>query len=253
MIILKSKEEIEIMHRANKIVHDVLDKVLSCVSPGTSTQELDGIANALVKELGATPTFLGYAGYPASLCVSVNEEIVHGIPGERIIQEGDIVSVDFGATFNGFVGDAARTIAVGKVSSNIENLISETKRALILGIEQMVPGNRLSDISRAIGAVAKENKFGNLKNFSGHGIGKNMHERPHVFNYVDPNEPDIKLRAGMVLALEPMFTLGSSDGVILKDNWTVITKDKSLAAHWEVSIAITEDGPRVLGKAKEEI
>lgn len=254
MIYLKSPREIDVMHKSNVIVHKCLDRAEAEIRPGVTTRQLnDAIDNELSKYPGATPAFLGYQGYPAVSCISVNEEIVHGIPGDRVVKDGDIVSIDFGVYYNGYAGDSARTFLVGDVSDDAKKLSEQTRRGLFAGIEQMVPGNRLYDISKAISAIAKENFYGNIKNFCGHGIGKSMHESPSVFNYIEPKEPNVRLRAGMVFALEPMFTLGSSVGVVLNDNWTVVTSDKSLACHWELSVAITDDGPRILGNGLSDV
>ena len=252
MIPLKTKEQIEIMDEANYIVHKVLNEIEFHISSGITTQELDNLAEITVLKYNAKPAFKGYRGFPSSLCISINEEVVHGIPSSRIIKNGDIVSIDFGAIYKGFVGDAARTIIVGDAKNiNDIKLINETKRALENGIEQMVVGNCLYDISRAINEVAVLNKFGNVLDFTGHGVGANLHEEPKVFNYVNLQETNTHLQEGMVLAIEPMFTLGSSDTKILNDEWTVITFDGTSAAHWELSIAITKNGPRVLGKDDE--
>jgi methionyl aminopeptidase len=247
MIILKDTNQINTMDEANKIVHGVLDLVEQNTSIGITTKELDDIAYKEAKRLGAEPAFLGYLGYPASICVSINEEIVHGIPGPRVIKNGDVVSIDFGVIHNGFVGDAAKTFVVGKTTDDVEHLICYTKDALMSGIKTAVVGNRLHDISFAISSVAKKYGYGNIKNFCGHGIGKKMHEEPKVLNYVDKTQHNVRLQAGMVLALEPMFTLGTSDTVTLNDGWTVVTKDKSIACHQEFSIAIFNSGPKILG------
>lgn len=248
MIVLKSKKEIDIMHDANAIVHDALDFIEQEIKPGVSTAEMDEMAaDALSRYEKSTSAFKDYMGYPAVLCVSVNDEVVHGVPGERIIQDGDIVSVDFGAIYNGFFGDAARTFVVGETSNENKQLVDRTKDALMAAINEMVDGNTLHDISKAIWNVSHEYKYGNVKKFCGHGIGRELHEDPKVLNYVDKNQSDIRLRNGMVFALEPMFTLGSEDVVVSKDGWTVITMDHSISAHWELSVAITNDGPIVLG------
>lgn len=251
MIPLKTKKEIDIMDEANKIVHDILNKLVPHISSGIKTKELDKMAEDLLQWSSqgspAMPAFKGYMGYPAYLCISVNEEIVHGIPGDRIIQDGDVVSVDFGVIHKGFVGDAAKTIIVGDTTKEIVRLSRHCKEALFLGIDQMRVGRRLHHIGEVISAVAKKYNYGNIKNFCGHGIGKKMHEDPPVFNYIKLTEPSVRLREGMVLALEPMFTLGTSDTEVLPDGWTAVTKDKSIAAHWEVSVAITDGDPRILG------
>lgn len=255
MIPLKTKEQILIMYEANKIVHHVLDLVATHLDHGGNTKVLNDIAETAIAIYdGAAPAFKGYRGFPASICVSINDEIVHGIPSDkRIMQNGDVVSLDFGATYKGFVGDAARTYIVGEytgavyASDKVRKLNEDTRLALKAGIKEMVIGNRLHDISAAISEVARDNGYGNIKEFCGHGVGIKLHEEPRVLNYVESRNPNPRLQAGMVLAIEPMFTLGTSNVRILEDGWTVITADKSIAAHWEVSVAITEDGPMVLG------
>lgn len=249
LIILKTPEQIDIMDEANRILHGVLDELEKHICPGIKTIELDNIVKRETKSLGVKSAFKDYQGYPAHVCVSVNEEIVHGIPGDRVIQNGDVVSVDLGVIYKGFVSDSARTIAVGDTSKKVQSLIQSTKEALHLGIEQMQVGNVLNDISGAIGAVAKDNNYGNLSHFSGHGIGKDLHENPSVFNYVRDDIGGIHLQEGMVLALEPMFTMGSNEVKILDDGWTVVTQDRSMAAHWELSVAIQNGGPRILGRS----
>lgn len=249
LIYLKSTKEIEIMHESNCIVHDVLNYVGEHLKPGVSTSYLDSLAEERLNSHGARSAFKNYKGFPKVLCVSVNEEVVHGIPrDDKIIQDGDIVSLDFGVYHKGYAGDSAKTFVAGSSPSlEISNLIKHTHDGLVAGINAMQAGNRLYDIGSAIESVAKKYGYGNLLGFCGHGIGKKMHENPHVFNWVCTNEPNIRLREGMVFALEPMFTLGTSDVNILEDGWTVVTKDKSMAVHWELSIAITKDGPCVLG------
>lgn len=249
MILLKTKEEIDIMDDTNKFVHDVLDYVESHMSIGDTTKKLDSMAEEfLQRKSDVEPAFKGYMGFPASLCVSINEEIVHGMPGDRIIQDGDIVSLDFGVRYKGFVGDAARTIMVGDVSKEVIQLVHNTKKALKLGIDQMRVGNRLHDIGRAIESVAREYKYGNIRTFCGHGIGREIHEDPRVFNFVNLSESNIHLQEGMVLALEPMFSLGTSLVKVLEDKWTAVTNDGSVSAHFEVSVAVTDGEPRILGK-----
>lgn len=253
MIILKTPEQIEIMHEANKITHTVLDAVSEQTIPGQNTKRLDQIAEEITRDLGAIPAFKGYGWgankFPASICISINEEVVHGIPNEsRIIRSGDAISLDFGVIYKGFVGDAARTIIAGITSAPICELNDNTRRALKAGVEQMRVGNRLNDISGAIDAIARANNYGNVREFCGHGVGSRLHEDPKLLNYIDPATHNIRLQEGMVLAIEPMFTLGRSDVEILDDHWTVVTKDKSIACHWEVSVAVTKDGPRILGR-----
>lgn len=254
LIHLKTDKEFEIMHDANKIVHDMLSLAGSMVRPGVTTKEIDtAIENSLSVIKDAKSAFKGYKGpagappFPAVACISVNEEVVHGIPGDRALQDGDIVTVDFGVYYKGFAGDSARTFAVGNVSDKKLKLIADTKHALSEATKCLVPGGFLYDIANTVSEVAHKNNYGNLKGFSGHGIGKKMHEKPPVFNYIDDNYTNVRLRPGMALALEPMFTLGSSEAVLLDDKWTVITKDRSVSCHYEVSVAITKNGPKVLG------
>lgn len=254
MIPLKTKEQILIMNEANQIVHTVLDYVATHLNHGETTEVLNEIAENVVTTLKAVPTFKGYRGFPKAICVSINEEIVHGIPSnKRILQNGDVVSIDFGATFKGFVGDAARTYIVGEhtgaiyASDTIRKLNTDTKIALKAGIDKMIIGNRLHDISAAIEAVARAGGYGNVRDFCGHGVGEKLHEEPRVLNYVDIKNPNPRLQEGMVLAIEPMFTLGSSNVRLLEDKWTVVTQDRSISSHWEVSVAITKEGPLVLG------
>lgn len=251
MIFLKTPEQIELMHEANLIVHAVLDEAQANIQADMTTQELNDIMEKKLAEFPeAISAFKGYKGYPDVACISVNEEVVHGIPGERVIMPGDIVSVDFGVYNKGFAGDSARTFIIGEVDVEVTELVEITRQGLFAGIEQMVPGNRLHDIGRAIAAVAESHNYGNVRGFCGHGIGTKMHELPHVFNYVEPREPNVRLRPGMVLALEPMFCLGKKDVALLNDGWTVVTRDGKYACHWELSIAITNDGPRILGNAE---
>ena len=240
------------MHQSNIIVHKCLDKVAEIIEPGISTIEINNaIEQLILSHKGATPEFKGYSGYKHASCISVNEIVVHGIPDNRIITDSDIVSVDVGVRLNGFVGDAARTYCMPNTSPRAVSLSKHTYQSLVAGTKACVPGNRLYDIAVAIDAVAKEHKYGNLKGFSGHGIGAKMHEPPSVFNYINKNEDNIVLREGMCLALEPMMTLGSANSVILPDGWGVKTDDSSLSAHWEWSLAITADGSKILGKTED--
>jgi methionyl aminopeptidase len=247
MIPLKTKDQIEILNEANNIVHYVLDFVETHIEPGATTKVLDDIAETVTKKFNAVPAFKGYNGFPASICISINEEIVHGIPGDKRIKDGDIVSIDFGVIYKGMVGDAARSILVGNVSDKVRILNENTKLALKAGIEKMVVGNCLNDVSAAIEAVAKANKYGNIRTYCGHGVGEKLHEEPKVLNYIDSNYPNIHLQEGMVLALEPMFTLGTSDTKVLDDQWTVVTKDASYSSHWEVSVVVGQKLPIILG------
>jgi methionyl aminopeptidase len=248
MIILKNKHQIDIMDEANRIVHNILDILEDNISEGVKTIDLDKIAEENLKIMHAKPAFKGYMGYPSSICVSINEEIVHGIPSNRVIQNGDVISIDFGAEYKGFVGDSARTFIVGNVSDKVKKLVDDTLLALKNGIGSMTQGNRIFDISKSIEEVAKSNCYGNVKEYCGHGIGTSMHEDPKVLNYVPRNNYNVRLREGMVFALEPMFTLGNGKTRILDDGWTVVEDSGSISAHWEVSVAITENGPKILGK-----
>lgn len=249
MIYLKTDDEIEIMNDANKIVHSILNFAEENLQIGMTPVELDQLMEEeLDKVDGGTSAFKGYGNYPNVSCISTNTEVVHGIPRNIPFKNGDVVSVDFGVYYKGFAGDAAKTFILGD-PNKVKDLflVKYTKAGLFAGIEKMYPGNKLHDIGKAISAVAKKHEFGNVKGFSGHGIGIKMHESPSVFNYVEPREPNVRLREGMVLALEPMFTLGSGKTKILEDDWTVITADDVIAAHWELSVAITKTGPRILG------
>jgi len=245
MIELKTPHEIELMRKAGHVVAGLLQHVIERVRPGVKTKTLDEAAAAYIKAQGAQPAFLGYRGYPASICVSVNEEVVHGIPGERKIREGDVVSIDAGAIVSGFYGDAALTITVGAVPERAQQLVQTTQRALAAGIKQATVGHRLSDISHAVQQVVEQEGFGVVRDFVGHGIGRAMHEEPPIPNFGPPNMGP-RLKAGMVLAIEPMVTMGRPDVEVLSDGWTAVTKDRSLAAHFEHTVAITDRGTEVL-------
>ncbi len=247
MIILKTPEEIKILNEANKITHKVLDEIQTNIKAGITTKVLDNIAEKMTLDLGGVPAFKGYKNFPASLCVSINEQVVHGIPNDRIIKEGDIVSIDFGVKYKGYFGDAARTIIVGDVPNDIKALVENTQLALLVGANKVRAGNRLHDICGAIENIAKTNNYGIVKNFGGHGVGVRLHEDPFIPNYIDVKIPNIRLQEGMVLAIEPMFNLGTSDVKILDDKWTVITTDNFPSAHWEYSVAIVEGKPLILG------
>jgi methionyl aminopeptidase len=247
-IILKSPWENEKMRVSNAIVAEVLETLREKIRPGIATIELDESARQMVCARKAEPAFLGYRGYPFSLCVSVNNEVVHGLPAAtRILKEGDIVSLDFGAVYDGYYGDAAITVPVGKVSDEAELLIRTTEEALYLGIQEAKATNRLYDISYAIQKHAESRGFSVVRQFVGHGIGTALHEPPEVPNYGQPGQ-GIRLQTGMVLAIEPMINAGSYEVTILSDGWTAVTKDGSLSAHFEHCVAITEDGPRILSR-----
>jgi len=251
MVTRKSRSEIERMRRAGKLVGEVLDLIEAELRPGVSTARLDGIAEAHILASGGVPSFKGYPGinprrpFPASVCISIDHEIVHGIPGERTIRDGQIVSVDAGAIIDGWHGDAARTFYVGSPPAKVASLIDMTREAMMAGIAAAVPGNHIDDISAAVESVARRGGLGIIRQFVGHGIGTEMHEEPQVPNY-RTGRPGRKLEPGLCLAIEPMFTLGGWDTRIEPDDWTVVTADHSLAAHFEHSIAITEDGPTIL-------
>lgn len=251
MIICKSDAEIKLMHKAGSIVAKVLNKVEEVIKPGITTDYIDIIAEDIILSEKAIPAFKGYMGkisnrpFPSSVCVSVNEEVVHGIPGKRVIKDGDLVSVDVGVKINGFYGDAARTFMVGNVSKTAERLCNATRDALNKSIKKCIIGNRLSDISNEIENRALKDGFSVVKDFVGHGIGRNMHEDPQILNYGPPGQGPV-LKKGMVLAIEPMLNQGSSDVVILSDQWTVVTRDRKLSCHFEDSVAVLKDSPLIL-------
>ena len=245
MIELKTANEIDCMRRAGRIVAGLLEHLGPLARPGIKTKQLDERALAYLRQHGAQPAFLGYHGYPATICVSVNEEVVHGIPGERKLCSGDVVSLDAGAIVEGFYADAAITLAVGSVSAEAKRLIDTTREALAEGIVQAVPGQRLSDISHAVQQRVERAGFGVVRDFVGHGIGRALHEEPAVPNFGPPHVGP-QLQAGMVVAIEPMVTLGRYEVDVLADGWTAVTRDRSLAAHFEHTVAITGRGPEVL-------
>ena len=245
MILLKSEREIRCMRAAGRIVALALDAVGKVVEPGITTQELDEVARRTIVEHGARPAFKGLYGFPANICVSVNCEVVHGIPGSRKLAEGDIVSVDCGAEIDGFNGDSAITIPVGTVSPEIARLIEETRNALYKGIEQAIAGNRVGAISHAVQTYAEKAGFGVVREYVGHGIGRSMHEEPEVPNFGFADRGPL-LKAGMVLAIEPMINLGARAVKSTDDGWTVVTRDGKPSAHFEHTVAIMPDGPEIL-------
>jgi len=247
MITLKSKRELEVMREASRIVAEILAELRSLCQPGVSTAELDRVAEESTLRHGARPAFKGYRGFPRTLCTSINHEVVHGIPSDRVLREHDIVGLDFGVVYNGYYGDSAITVPIGDVPPEIQQLLRVTEESLYLGIEQMVPGNHLADISRAIQTHAESHGYSLVKEFGGHGIGKRLHEDPMVLNYV-VNGRGIKLKPGLVLAIEPMVNLGTDQVRILSDGWTVVTLDGKPSAHFEHTIAVTDDGPEILTK-----
>jgi methionyl aminopeptidase len=251
VIALKSAREIEVMRRANIIVAEVLRELKERVAPGVTTLELDTIAEEMTLKKNAIPAFKGYnvAGrvYPRCLCASVNEEIVHGIPTNRALREGDIIGLDYGVIYDGFYGDSAVTVGVGRVSDEARRLMEVTEIALHKGIEQLHDGKRLGDLGHAIQQVAENAGYSVVRAFVGHGIGRRLHEEPPVPNYGEPDR-GIRLREGMVLAIEPMVNVGGCEVEIKEDGWTAVTRDGSLAAHFEHSVAITRDGPIILSQ-----
>jgi methionyl aminopeptidase len=246
---LKTTDQIAKLREVNLIVNDVLDQLEAAAGPGMSTWELDEIAHKRLKQLKAESAFLGYRGYPKVLCTSVNEVIVHGIPRKDVVlKEGDILSIDFGCFKDGWCGDSARTLPIGKVSPQAKALMDATKSSLEAAIAQCVPGKRLGDIGWAVQSLVEAQGYSVVRQFVGHGIGRKMHEEPHVPNYGDAGR-GTRLAAGLVVAIEPMVNMGSPEVVIEDDGWTAVTKDGSLSAHFEHSVAITENGPFVLSRA----
>lgn len=246
MITIKNKEQITKMRDAGKIVAEVLALMKEHVEPGVSTWELDEIAENYIRKCGAVPTFLGYGGFPASICASINEQVVHGIPNRNcILNEGDIISIDVGATFRGYVGDAARTFPVGKISDENARLIEVTRQSFYEGLAHAKKGNRLGDISNAIQRYVEKNGYSVIRDLVGHGVGENMHEDPMVPNYGKKGR-GIKLCEGLTIAVEPMVAAGHYALEQLADNWTYVTRDGSMAAHYENTFAITDGEPEIL-------
>jgi methionyl aminopeptidase len=246
-IILKSPQEIEKMRSANRIVAEILQEVKAAARPGVKTRELDELAAGLLEKRRARSAFKGYSGYPAVLCTSVNEEVVHGIPSDRVLKEGDILSLDFGAVCEDYYGDAAITVPIGTISEEARRLLRVTEEALYKGIEKARPGNHLGDISAAVQRHVESQGYSAVRDFVGHGIGRFMHERPQVPNFGVPGR-GVRLKAGMTLAIEPMINAGGYEVVVLGDGWTAVTRDRSLSAHFEHSVAITENGPYILSQ-----
>ncbi|HEY6149122.1 MAG TPA: type I methionyl aminopeptidase [Gaiellaceae bacterium] len=252
MIIRKSPQEIERMARAGEVVADVLALLGERARPGVTTEELDALADDFIRSRGGTPTFKGYRGYPASICTSPNDMVVHGIPGMYALSEGDVLSVDVGVTLDGFVADSAYTFPVGDISPDAERLLEGCRAALAAGIEQCRPGNRLSDISHAIQAVTEEHGFSVVRSLVGHGVGRSMHEEPQIPNFGEPGRGPL-LSPGMTFAIEPMINAGEPDVAIHADEWSISTSDGSLSAHFEHTVAITEDAPRILTLARTPV
>ena len=247
-IILRSRKEIERLRASNRVVMSVMSELREAIRPGVTTLELDALAERIIREQGAVPAFKGYRGYQHTICASVNEEVVHGVPSEKKLEEGDIVSVDVGAKLYGYFGDHAVTFPVGKVDPEANKLLKCCEESLFKGIEQAKPGNRLFDISHAVQKHAEGAGFSVVRAYVGHGVGTNLHEEPQVPNFGEPGTGP-ELKAGMVLAIEPMLNMGVHDVKVLSDEWTVVTADEKLSAHFEHSVAITEDGPDILSLA----
>ncbi|WP_340700976.1 type I methionyl aminopeptidase [Brevibacillus borstelensis] len=248
MIILKSKAELEVMREAGRIVALTHQELAKVIKPGVTTKQLDELAETFIRSKGAIPSFKGYGGFPGSICASVNEELVHGIPGKRVLQEGDIISIDIGAQYQGFHGDSAWTYPVGNIAEEDQRLLRVTEESLYKGLEKALPGARLSDISHAIQIHAEAAGFTLVREYVGHGIGQNLHEDPQVPNYGPPDRGP-RLKPGMVLAIEPMVNAGERYVRTLEDNWTVVTVDRKRCAHFEHTIAITEDGYEIFTRA----
>lgn len=247
MIMLKSAAELDLMHQANVLVHETLRLVAEAARPGVTTAELDALAEAQIRSRGGRPAFKGYRGYPATLCTSVNDVIVHGIPSaDCVLKEGDIMSVDCGVVWQGYYGDAAVTVAVGSVAADARRLLEVTRECLNAAVGAMRPGGRVSDVGSAIQRHAESHGFSVVREFVGHGIGRALHEEPQVYNFGPPGRGP-ELRPGLVLAIEPMVNQGGAGVVVDADGWTARTEDGKLSAHFEYSVAVTSNGPRVLG------
>ena len=249
MIFLKNKQEISLLSESCQIVAETLNLIEKKIKPGIKISDLDSFAEDYIISRNAKPAFKGYMGFPSTLCVSVNDEVVHGIPNERILKDGQIVSIDCGALKNGFYGDHAKTFFVGSVDPNVEKLVQITRESLEIGISQAVVGNYVSDIGHAIQLHAEKNGFSVVRDLVGHGIGKSLHEEPQVPNYGPPKQ-GYKIKEGLCLAIEPMINLGNKEIKTDDDGWTIRTLDGKLSAHFEHTIAVTSDGPLVLSKAK---
>jgi methionyl aminopeptidase len=247
MIILKSPEEIKLMRESSRVTAELCALLKEKIKPGISTQALDDIAVSFIRKKNAVAAFLGYRGYPKSICISINEEVVHGIPGKRVLRDGDIVSIDAGVIFDGFIGDMAFSAGVGNISAEAQKLLAVTEQSLYKGIAQARSGNHLGDISHAVQEHAESNGFSIVEQYVGHGIGRQMHEDPQVPNY-GPAGCGPVLKEGMTLAIEPMVNAGTFEVEVLDDAWTVVTKDRKLSAHFEHTIAITANGPVILTK-----
>ncbi|QWR77008.1 type I methionyl aminopeptidase [Candidatus Magnetomonas plexicatena] len=246
MIIIKSDDEIRKISKASKIVAEILANIGDFIKPGITTKDLELFSESLIKKHGAIPAFKGYRGYPSSLCVSINDEVVHGIPShKRTVKDGDIVSIDIGVVYRGFIGDAAKTYAVGKIKQEAVRLLAVTEESLYKGIKEAVPGKRVSDISHAIQSYVEGNGYSVVRTFVGHGVGRDLHEEPQIPNYGAPHKGP-RLKRGMVLAIEPMVNIGGYEVKVLEDGWTAVTGDGTLSAHFEHTVLVTEGEPEVL-------
>ena len=251
MITIKSTREIELMREASQILVQTRQALFEMIQPGVSTEALDQIADHTIRTLGGIPSFKDYEGYPKSICTSVNEVVIHGIPSKKVfLKEGDIISIDIGVNVKGYHADSAFTYPVGKISDEAQTLLDITEKALYIGIEQAFPGNHVSNIGHAIEQYIKPYGYGIVETFTGHGIGKDLHEAPQVLNY-GPKNQGPKLKPGMTICIEPMVNLGTKDVQVLQDGWTVVTKDKRLSAHFEHMVLITEDGCEIMTTLKE--
>jgi methionyl aminopeptidase len=252
MIIRKAAAEVERMARAGEVVADTLALIGERVRPGVTTEELDAVADEFIRAQGGVPTFKGYRGYPAAICTSPNDMVVHGIPGPYALEEGDVLSVDVGVTLDGFVADSAYTFPVGEISPEAESLLEGCEAALAAGIEQCRVGNRLSDVSHAIQRATEERGFAVVRSLVGHGVGRSMHEEPQIPNFGEPGRGPL-LSAGMTFAIEPMINAGGPEVVLHEDQWSISSADGSLSAHFEHTVAITEEGPRILTPRKSTV
>ncbi|MHC5022104.1 MAG: type I methionyl aminopeptidase [Planctomycetota bacterium] len=250
---IKGDDELDCMRVAGAIVGECLGIAQRMVAPGVTTGEIDAAVEAHIRSRDAEPAFKGYHGFPGSICASVNEEVVHGIPGNRVLKEGDIIGVDIGSIYKGYHGDAARTFAVGQISAEAQTLLDVTKRSLYAALDLVAPGVMISQLSAAVQAVAEEAGYGIVRQYVGHGIGRRLHEDPQIPNFVPPGGPeaDLALREGMVIAIEPMLNIGTEEVETLADRWTVVTRDRSLSAHFENTIAVTEDGGEIFTEVRE--
>lgn len=252
MVLIKNNVEIEYIRKSNRIIAELFENLKQYIKAGITTKEIDTIAEDFIISKGAIPSFKKYRPspkfppYPAATCISVNEQVIHGIPGNYVLKDGDIVSVDIGTNLSGYFGDAAYNYLIGNVAPNARKLVEDTKTALMIGIDTAREGNYLNEIGKAISFFLTPKGYGIVRDYCGHGVGKEMHEEPPVVNYYDPKRKGPKLKKGMVLALEPMITLGTYQVKTLNDGWTVVTLDKSQASHWEHSIAITDGEPQIL-------